>query len=386
MLIILFALGILFLLLFPKLFLFLYLAVRYISNVSKYKNIVFFDFMVFLYCSLSLAFMIANRPYYLGKEIGFGEDMFHYYNAFDWVINSDLITFFKDFGVITNLTGSSEPVFWLIVKFFSFFTNSEYTIHILLSLLGCYFIFLAGQIWSKSGLLFLFFYTNTITFFAFQGSAIRSGLAFCTAMLGYSLFLKNKLKIINFLSPLIHFSMIPMPLITYVGKVDYKNPKKVAALFFISLIVILSFTFIALKSVDAGLGAKLAARVTENELDISSIIQFSIESILTIFIVFYFLKNKIDKSIKISFMFFFIVAILLLLISPTAFARFYRYEYIFLIFIYSSIFLNSSKYIKTLILLLSLLWFIFIGLDRFVGVFAENIFDFIGYNLIFRFN
>ena len=83
---------------------------------------------------------------------------------------------------------------------------------------------------------------------------------------------------------------------------------------------------------------------------------------------------------------FFLVAILLLLISPTAFARFYRYEYIFLIFIYSSIFLNSNKYIKTLILLLSLLWFIFIGLDRFVGVFAENIFDFIGYNLIFRFN
>ncbi len=375
-----------FLLLFPKLFLFLYLVFRGGGGGVNSKLTDLADFFVFFYFTLSVAVMLANRPYYVGADIGFGEDMLHYYNAFDWVINSDLITFFKDFGVITNLTGSSEPVFWLIVKIFSFFTNSEYTIHILLTLLGCYFIFLAGQIWSKSGLLFLFFYTNTITFFAFQGSAIRSGLAFCTAMLGYSLFLKNKLKIINFLSPLIHFSMIPMPLIIYAGKVDYKNPKKLAALFFISLIVILSFTFIALKSVDAGLGAKLAARVTENELDISSIIQFFIESILTIFIVFYFFKNKVDKSLKIGFMSFFLVAVLLLLISPTAFARFYRYEYIFLIFIYSSIFLNSSKYIKTLILLLSLLWFIFIGLDRFVGVFAENIFDFIGYNLIFRFN
>lgn len=377
---------IVFLLLFPKLFLFLYLIFRGLGGNFNNKLTDLADFFVFFYFSLSVAVMLADRPYYVGADIGFGEDMFHYYNAFYWVINNDFSTFIKDFDMITNLTGSSEPVFWLIVKIFSFFTNSEYTIHILLTLLGCYFIFLAGQIWSKSGLLFLFFYTNTITFFAFQGSAIRSGLAFCTAMLGYSLFLKNKLKIINFLSPLIHFSMIPMPLITYVGKVDYKNPKKVAALFFISLIVILSFTFIALKSVDAGLGAKLAARVTENELDISSIIQFFIESILTIFIVFYFFKNKVDKSLKISFMSFFLVAVLLLLISPTAFARFYRYEYIFLIFIYSSIFLNSSKYIKTLILLLSLLWFIFIGLDRFVGVFAENIFDFIGYNLIFRFN
>lgn len=377
---------IVFFLLFPKLFLFLYLIFRGFGGNFNNKITDLADFFIFLYFSLSVAVMLADRPYYAGADIGFGEDMFHYYNAFDWVINSDLITFFKDFGIITNLTGSSEPLFWLIVKIFSFFTDSEYVIHILLTFLGCFFIYLAGQIWSKSGLLFLFFYTNTVTFFAFQGSAIRSGLAFCTAMLGYSLFLKNKLKIINFLSPLIHFSMIPMPLITYAGKVDYKNPKKIAALFFISLILILSFVFVALKSLDAGLGAKLAARVTENELDISSIIQFFIESTLTIFVVFYFFKNKIDKSLKISFLFFFLVSILLLLISPTAFARFYRYEYIFLIFIYSSIFISSSKYMKISILFLSLSWFVFLGLDRFVGVFAESIFDFMGYNLILRFN
>lgn len=377
---------IVFFLLFPKLFLFLYLIFRGFGGNFNNKITDLADFFIFLYFSLSVAVMLADRPYYAGADIGFGEDMFHYYNAFDWVINSDLITFFKDFGIITNLTGSSEPLFWLIVKIFSFFTDSEYVIHILLTFLGCFFIYLAGQIWSKSGLLFLFFYTNTVTFFAFQGSAIRSGLAFCTAMLGYSLFLKNKLKIINFLSPLIHFSMIPMPLITYAGKVDYKNPKKIAALFFISLILIFSFVFVALKSLDAGLGAKLAARVTENELDISSIIQFFIESTLTIFVVFYFFKNKIDKSLKISFLFFFLVSILLLLISPTAFARFYRYEYIFLIFIYSSIFISSSKYMKISILFLSLSWFVFLGLDRFVGVFAESIFDFMGYNLILRFN
>lgn len=377
---------IVFLLLFPKLFLFLYLVFRCFANNVNNKLISVVDLFIFFYFSLSLAVMLANRPYYIGSDIGFGEDMLHYYNAFYWVINNDFITFIKDFGVITSLTGSSEPVFWLVVKFFSFFTGSEYVIHILLTFLGCFFVYLSGQIWNKSGLLFLFLYTNTITFFAFQGSAIRSGLAFSVAMLGYALFLKNKFKIINFLSPFIHFSMIPIPLITYASRVDYKNPKKIIGLFFISLILIFSFVFLALKSKDAGLGAKLAARISENALDISSIIQFFIESILSIFIVFFLFKDKIDKSLKISLLYFFFVSMFLLLLSPTAFARFYRYEYIFLIFIYSSIFLNSSKYIKVLILLLSLLWFIFIGIDRFVGVFAENIFDFIGYNLIFRFN
>jgi len=375
-----------FLLFSPKLFLFLYLMFRYFFNKINNKLISVVDFFIFFYLSISLAVMLANRPYYIGSDIGFGEDMFHYYNAFYWIINNDFLTFIKDFGVITSLTGSSEPIFWLVIKFFSFFTGSEYVIHISLTFLGCFFVYLSGQIWNKSGLLFLFLYTNTITFFAFQGSAIRSGLAFSTAMLGYSLFLKNKFKIINFLSPLIHFSMIPIPLITYASRVDYKNTKRLIGLFFVSVVLLISFILLALKSTDAGLGAKLTARISENELDMSSIIQFFIESIFTIFIVFYFFKNKIDKSLKISLICFFFISILLLFLSPTAFSRFYRYEYIFFIFIFSSIFLNSGKYIKLMILSFSLLWFVFIGLDRFVGVFAENIFDFISYNLIFRFN
>lgn len=344
------------------------------------------DFFIFFYLSLSLAIMLANRPYYIGSDIGFGADMFHYYNAFYWVIDSDFSIFIKEFSTITDLTGSAEPIFWLIIKIFSFFTGSEYVIHVLLTFLGCFFIYLAGQIWNKSGLLFIFFYTNTITFFAFQGSAIRSGLAFSLAMLGYSLFLKNRYKIIIFISPLIHFSMIPIPLIMYAGKVDYKSPKRLIGLFSVSLVLINFFIFFALKTTDSGLGAKVAARISENEIDTSSTIQFFIESIFTLFVVFYLFKNKIDKALRISLLCFFLTCVLLLLLSPTIFARFYRYEYIFFIFIYSSIFFNSSKYIKILILLLSLLWFIFIGVDRFVGVFAENIFDFIGYNLLFRFN
>lgn len=330
--------------------------------------------------------MLADRPYFVGGEIGFGEDMLHYYNAFNWIINNNFSTFFREFNIITNLTGSAEPLFWLVVKFFSLFTNSEYIIHVLLTFIGCLFIYASGQVWKKSGLLFLFFYTNTITFFAFQGSAIRSGLAFSVAMLGYALFLKNKFKIVNFLSPLIHFSMIPIPLIVYASSVDYRNTKKMIGLFFISFFLILSFVFIALKSTDAGLGAKLNARISENELDISSIIQFLIESVFTIFFVFFLFKKKITKPLKVSFLSFFLISLLLLLVSPTAFARFYRYEYIFLIFIFSSIFLNSNKYIRLIILIFSLLWFVFIGFNRFTGVFAENIIDFIGYNLIYRFN
>ena len=385
--IILFALGILFLLLFPKLFLFLYLAVRYISNVSKYKNIVFFDFVVFLYCSLSLAFMIANRPYYLGKEIGFGEDMFHYYNAFYWVIDNDFSIFIKDFGMITNLTGSAEPVFWLIVKIFSFFTNSEYTIHILLTLLGCYFIFLAGQIWSKSGLLFLFFYTNTITFFAFQGSAIRSGLAFCFILFALVLFLKNINKYLIYLSPTIHFSMIPLPLIIYFSSLDFKNPKNYYKLGFVVTLMLLIIFYFSMKSLDGGLGSKLTSKLAdENTIDYVSVIQFLIENMITFLIVFLFSKRIVSKEIKVGLIVLFFVCLLMLFVSPSSFSRFYRYEYIYFILIYSSIFMKSSKWVRLVILTLSMLWFVFLGFDRFIGVFAENIFDYLAFNVLYRFN
>lgn len=372
--------------LFPKLAVFLYLIFRFsISKINDKKILKLIDFSLSIYLSICVSKMLADRPYYIGAEAGFGFDMYHYYNAFEWVGSTNILDFIKNFSTVTEMTGSAEPFFWIFVKIISLIFSNEYFIHFILTFLGCLFIYMAGQVWNKCGILFLFFYTNTITFFAFQGSAIRSGLAFSMAMLGYALLLKNKLKIVNYFSPFIHFSMIPMPLISYASTVNFNDTKKMIRLFFISFILIILFIIWALKSSDAGLGSKVTARLSEDELDLTSIIQFFLESCFTFYLAFIVFKNNVSKQLKISFLLFFLVACFLLLLSPTAFSRFYRYEYIFIIYIYASIFLSSNKYIKLMILILSISWLIFLGFNRYVGVFGNNIFDFIGFNLVYRF-
>lgn len=369
------------LILSPKLFLFLYLLIKASVKKENSNSLRYVELVIALYFVFIISIMLADRPYYVGKEIGFGEDMNHYYNAFEWIISHGFYEFFTNFSTITNLTGSAEPLFWLIIKFISLIFQDPYYIHVGTTFLGCFLIYLAGHVWDRCGILFLFFYTNTITFFAFQGSAIRSGLAFSFATLGYVYFLKNKNKWFQLIAPLIHFSMIPFPLITYVSVSDLNSNKKRINLFLFLILFSTLFVVIGLNSVDGGLGAKVTARVSENDLDISSLIQFLFESLFTIFLVFLVFKDKVDKKIKLSLVLFFFSSILLLIISPTAFSRFYRYEYIILILVYYSIYIKSKAPIRILIITSSFSWYVFLGFDRFIGVFGNDFFDYI--NLVF---
>lgn len=380
--------AVLFFLLMPKVFCFLYLIFRYTSdkNINN-KCYRYIDFFVFVYMSICLSFMIALRPYDVGKEIGFGEDMWHYYNAFSWVSESNWYNFFNDFTTVTSLTGSGEPLFWIVIKIISLITNSNFIIHTVLTFLGCFLIFWAGKLWSNSGLLFVFLYTNTITFFAFQGSAIRSGLGFCFILFALVLFLKNINKYLIYLSPTIHFSMIPLPLIIYVSSLDFKNPKNYYKLGFVVALMLLIIFYFSMKTLDGGLGGKLTSKLAdENSIDYVSVIQFLIENMITFLIVFLFGKRIISKEIKFGLIFLFSVCLLMLFVSPSSFSRFYRYEYIYFILIYSSIFMKSSKWVRLIILTSSMSWFVFLGFDRFIGVFAENIFDYLAFNILYRFN
>lgn len=333
--------------LFPKIVIFFYLIFRFNNYKSNDRKLLYLiDIFFSIYLSLCLSKMLADRPYFLGEEAGFGYDIFHYYNAFEWVGSVGFFEFFNNYNTVTALTGSAEPVFWLIVKFITLFFSDGYSIHFILTLLGCLLIYISGQVWNKCGILFLFFYTNSITFFAFQGSAIRSGVAFSLAMLGYSLVLKNKSKILSIIPPFVHFSMIPLPIITYASTISYKEKKKVLIFSLISILLLLLFFIIALRSQEAGLGAKATARLAEDIIDLTSIVQFFSESIFTMILVFFIFKNKVQIEIKKAFIFFFLICCLLLLISPSAFSRFYRY----------------------------------------VGVFGDNIFDFLAFNLLYRFS
>lgn len=377
-----------FLLLMPKLFCFLYLVFRYVaSNNENNKIFNYSDVIIFLYMAICSAVMLAQRPFDVGKEIGFGEDMWHYYNAFEWVINSSWYEFLTDFTTVTNFTGSAEPLFWLVIKLLSVISHSSFYIHILLTFLGCLLVFLAGKMWCNSGLLFVFLYTNTITFFAFQGSAIRSGFAFCFLLFAFVLFLKKKNNYYIYLSPTIHFSMTPIPLLIYMSSLDFKKTKNYYKLFFVTGIMSCLIFYFSMRSLDSGLGAKLTSKLSdENKIDIVSTIQFLIENFITFIVIFILFKKTISKELKIGLLLFFFICISMLFVSPSSFSRFYRYEYIYFLIVYSLIFINSSRVIRLTLLSFSLGWFIFLGYDRFVGVFADNIFDYLGYNILFRFD
>lgn len=372
----------------PKIFCLLYLIFRYTSsNNIDNKYYKYFDKVIFVYMTICLSFMIALRPYDVGSEIGFGEDMWHYYNAFSWVAESSWYNFFNDFSTITSLTGSGEPLFWVVIKIITLITDSNFIIHVILTFLGCLLVFLAGKLWINSGLLFVFLYTNTITFFAFQGSAIRSGLAFSFILLSLVLFLKNKNRYFIYLSPAIHFSMLPVPLIIYVSSLDFKKARDYYKLILTTIFFVILVLYFSMKTLDAGLGSKVTSKLSDNnKIDIMSTIQFFIENIVTFLLVFWGFKKIISKELKIGLIIFFFVCLSILIIFPSSFARFYRYEYIYFILIYSTIFMHSSKYIKFLILILSLVWFVFLGYDRFIGVFANNFFDYLGFNIFYRFN
>lgn len=372
-------LGIIFLLLSPKLFLLAYLAINAFTSNYDDRSIKLFNYLVFFYLSMTLSIMLADRPYYIGEEVGFGDDMLHYYHAFEWVVNSSFKDFFSEFYMITSLTGSSEPVFWFIVKLIGLIIRDPYYIHVFLTFFGCLLIFIAGEVWNKKGLLFLFFYTNTITFFAFQGSAVRSGLAFSVALLGYVLFYKRNNKWFYFLPPFIHYSLIPFPVITYISNINFKNKKNLLRFIFFSIIFAFSFLLLVSNSLDSGLGRKLESRFSEDIMNFSALLQFIIESIFTIVIINTIFKDKVDRKLKLSLIYFFILSLLIVFVSPSIFSRFYRYEYILLILIYASIYELSRPAVRFFILLFSFSWYLFLGYSRFIGVFSEDIFAYINF-------
>lgn len=376
-----FTIGLIVFLLFPKAFLVFYFIFKY-YNKYPLDNIFsrIFEWIMFFYISILLSIMLANRPYYVGVNIGYGDDMLHYYNAFSWVGSTTLIEFFTDFNRVTQLTGSAEPLFWIVVKIITLFVEDGFYIHCFITFLGCLIIYISGQIWSKSGLLFIFLYTNTITFFAFQGSAIRSGLAFAVALLGYVIFTKYKKSLIQFLAPFIHFSMIPMPIINYAGFFNNFTIKNKIYIAIISITSIFFFIFLSKNSLESGLGAKISSRLSESLTDTSSIFQFILESFFTIIIILIYRRRIDNNPLVKSFLIFFVVCLIVLALSPTAFSRFYRYEYIFMILIYTNLFVNSSRFMKAFVLLVSFGWLIFIAETRYVGVFSNNILEFLSLN------
>lgn len=375
----------LFLIFLPKFFVFIYLLVKY--SVAKIVNSYMekiIDFLIFFYSAIILSYMLANREYYKGEEVGFGDDMYHYYNAFDWIKNVSFSEFLSNFNIVTSLTGSGEVGFWVIVKIMSYFINDNFYIHIFLTFLGLCLIYISGEIWKRCGLLFFFFYTNTITFFAYQGSAIRAGLAIGFIFIGLAIFLKYKKNIYLFISPLIHFSSIPLIFIIILGRfkeISLVNKIKYFIVFFLTLAILI---YISIQTQDAGLGFKLSAKLaSENETTISAILQFFIEVFFVISIVYFFFKEKVDSNLLRICVYFFICSILVLLVSESAFSRFYRYEYIIFIFIFSSIFMNIKGFLyRYMVIISSFLWFIFIGYTRYSGVFAEDFLGFVGYSIL----
>lgn len=368
---------------FPKVFLVFYLLFRYTVDLRDRISLKAVDFLLSVYVALNLAKMLSSRPYYLGSDVGYGDDIFHYHNAFEWVGNASILEFFYEYSNIVALTGSSEPLFWIFIKFITYFTSDNILIHSFITLSGLLLIYIAGEIWNRCGLLFIFLYTNTITFFALQGSGLRSGLAFSVILLGYVLFIKKGKNVLQLLAPFFHFSLIPVVVVNYIPNI-LKASKKIkiysGSLMFL---FISGFLYLSYKTSDSGLGSKLSSRISETLIDASSVIQFVFETIVTILFI-YFFKEKIgNRNLVLSFYFFIILSFIILLLAPTGFGRFYRYEYIYFLLIYTDLFFRLNYFYRFLMLSVSLLWFFYLGTYRYADIFSGSLLEFLSLNVFF---
>lgn len=339
-----------------------------LQRVRGYRVV---EFAVFLNASLAFSLLLAVRPYLNGDEIGFGPDMFSYSEGFDFLRTGQYDSLTSMLEGVASYTSSTEPVFWIIAKVFSSIFSSSVGIHVAISMLGFILIYLAGRILANRGLIAYLLYSSTITSYAFQGSGIRSGLAFCVMLLSVALMLRG-MKRGSFLTAVgagaVHYSMLPMSLMVLARAGDAKDLKRIVQMVILVAGSTLGAYLVARDTGEIGIGAKISAYGSQAAMEVSSTTQFFIESsCMGLFLLVY--RNKIERNLMLTMLISFAFSAAILAIMPSAFPRYYRYEYVLFLAFFLSIFNRVDRIKQFMIVSAAMSWHIFLILDRFSGHF-----------------
>lgn len=343
------------------------------------------EFAVFLNASLAFSFLLAVRPYLNGDEIGFGPDMFSYSEGFDFLQTGQYDGLMSMLEGVATYTSSTEPVFWIVVKIFSLIFSSSVGIHVAISMLGFVLIYVAGVIVANQGLIAYLLYSSTITSYAFQGSGIRSGLAFCVMLLAVALMIRGVRRgssVAAISASAVHYSMLPMSLMVLARAGDIKNLRRVVQMVILVAGGTIGTFLVARDTGEIGIGAKIAAYSSQADMEFSSTTQFLIESCCMGLLLLAY-RHKADRNLMFTMWISFAFSMAILVLMPGAFPRYYRYEYVLFLAFFLSIFNQIDRVKQVAIVSAALSWHVFMIFDRFSGHFwGQGFADHLFFSLI----
>lgn len=354
----------------PTLLLYTLIAVITKKNNNS-KPFIYLGYFIAINSALAMSILLASRDYGTGQSVGFGSDMIHYADAFDYIASRQWSNWQELLAGAIFRTGGGEPLFWITVSAISQISTNPKTIHIGLSLIGFGLIFSGAEYHSRNGILALSMYFSTITCYAFQGSALRSGLAFSMLILAISHLLKRRhytSSALGLAASITHFSMLPffgcIVIINHL-KLNAKNLGKLAIIF-----VALTSIYLALSSLGSLeiLKDKIEARLDENTTDKTSEYQFLIE-LSTMTLLCYINRGSLSKNTKLLFALFATIEIIFYLFSPSIFPRLYRYIYAVYLFIFLELIESWKPIGRTLLIYATICWGTFIVTARYQDLF-----------------
>lgn len=350
----------------------LYTLIAAITSKNYHSKLfVYLGYFIAFNSTLAMSILLASRDYGTGQSVGFGSDMIHYADAFDYIASGQSSNWQELVAGAIFRTGGGEPLFWMIASAISQISTNPKTIHIGLSIIGFGIIFSGAEYHSRNGILALSMYFSTITCYAFQGSALRSGLAFSILILAISQLLKRRhytSSALALAASVTHFSMLPffgcIAIINHL-KLNAKNLGKLAIIF--ATLICLYAVLSTLGSLEI-LQGKIEARLDENATDKTSEYQFLIElSAMTL--LYYANRNKLSRNTKLLFALFATTEVLFYLFFPSIFPRLYRYIYAVYLFIFLELAESWKPIGRTFLICATICWSTFIVATRYQDLF-----------------
>lgn len=357
----------------------------------------FISLIVGSFICLVFAMLVTSRGDLDGAfTAGFGTDILLYKNAFSSIADLEYFNLQDILSISVSQTGSSEPLFWIIVFVLSRISSNPDFIWFafaFISLLLFLFYLLVQK--KSTPIPIIVIFCSTITFYIYQSSVLRQGMAFIFTFIGLNELKKGNLRaslLVLGSGVLIHFSVLIMIVVTLIGNqindFDKKGGIKLTIYcLIISLLILLFVNITPYLPSDINLFYKIQTRMSGVDAETSNWeVQFLFE-VLMFFILVFFIKIKIHPSLLAAFILLCIIVIAG--IPLTGFSdRLYRYTYIFYIIVFldwinkPSAQKQQKMYFQSFVVIMFFCWFclllstryneVFLGRDT-VGVLTTNI-------------
>jgi len=348
-----------------------------ISLFLRKEQLIYND-LVFIYLAISFSSLIVIRDFDAGLMLGYGPDIYSYLNSFN-DIQSGKPVFISAFA----RTGSGEPMFWGVVKFFSLFTSSAYEIWFLINFFVCSLIYYSLRRHSKSlALILVTMYLLTRTFHILSGSAIRQGVAQAFFCVGISFLItgnKNKGLLFSFFSAMCHLSGLFALFAVYLGnKFNRINANLLFKLLFSSIGILIVSLLIFKFFPDSFFTAKITARFlvkNKEEGGYGWLLQFILEAGFVTFLLKVYLPSIFKEKIWISFVF---LCIFIILFSPFNYIsiRLYRFTYCYYLFFALNVFIvKKNRLFPTVLFILFFIYWQFNLAFKYYPIYEKSYFE-----------